>query len=380
MKSESELLELYAEAYKARSVEEIKNYISPIIQYITPNMHPQLLSKNQFLALLQGKFDGQNKQIPIENEGILIVDNITTGKKNICINFCGDEYLFSIEAYNGLIARITISNIDNNKISEKKLILKRQTKDKPKINYLDSEMIIILEENDPNEVINDIIKTNYPYEICVGENFKPQYLIKLIKSGFYIMSKYINRSKILLIAMHHLSRSVLFFDHIHVKKSIKKYLSKYELKENTGFEEIVAKCIEKHDSYWLSRPLVDAIKEIHRMNNTDVTFISFGLYSNGKLVAGEFGTKTGRIYSSYSGYYEENNCGTVQMILTARYLKNNGYAFWDLGMPVKYKTTIGAKTINLKNFISIWRKYSTQPLDLNLEYEKYPVIKQKSIK
>lgn len=130
------------------------------------------------------------------------------------------------------------------------------------------------------------------------------------------------------------------------------------------------KCIENHNDKWLTKPLVSAIKEIHRINNPYVTFISFGLYRDGKLVAGEFGTKTGRIYSSYSGFYEEDNSGTVQMILTAQYLEKTGYAFWDLGMPLWYKKSFGAKEINLECFINIWRKCSIQTIGLNFEIEK----------
>jgi Leu/Phe-tRNA-protein transferase len=246
-----------------------------------------------------------------------------------------------------------------------------------KFNYLDFGSLLILEENNPDEAIDIIVNTYYPYEFCIGVNFKVPYLINLIKSEFYIMSEYYKKKEMyIMVAMHHLTVSVLFFDRLHIKKSIKKHLSKYELRENEDFEKIVDKCIENHDDKWLTKPLVDAIKKIKRLNNPDATFISFGLYSDGKLVAGEFGTKVGRIYSSYSGYHEESNSGTVQMILTAQYLEKTGYAFWNLGMSMDYKKSFGAKVRNLEDFIVLWRKYSIQTIGLNSGYEKYPILKQ----
>jgi Leu/Phe-tRNA-protein transferase len=243
--------------------------------------------------------------------------------------------------------------------------------------YLDFGSILILEENNPDEAIDLIINTYFPYEFCVGVNFKVPFLTKLIKSEFYVMSQYYKQNDTyIMIATHHLTKSVLFFDRLHIKKSIKKYLSKYELRIDAEFEKIVDKCIENHDDKWLTKPLVDAIKEIHRQNNPDATFISFGLYRDGKLVAGEFGTKVGRIYSSYSGYHEESNSGTVQMILTAQHLERTGYAFWDLGMSMDYKKSFGAKVRNLEDFIFLWRKYSIQTIGLNSEVEKYPIQKQ----
>jgi len=64
------------------------------------------------------------------------------------------------------------------------------------------------------------------------------------------------------------------------------------------------------------------------------------------------------------------------MILTAQHLEKTGYAFWDLGMPIEYKKTLGARILNLEDFIFLWRKYSVQTAGLNLEYEKYPEPKQ----
>jgi Leu/Phe-tRNA-protein transferase len=83
--------------------------------------------------------------------------------------------------------------------------------------------------------------------------------------------------------------------------------------------------------------------------------MSFALYRNGKLVAGEFGIKTGGVYTSYSGYYDEKNAGTVQMILTTMYLQEQGFAFFDLGMPLDYKNMLGARDISPQEFVSHFR-------------------------
>lgn len=379
MKTEAELLELYAEAYKYRSVEGIKDYISDSLIYTIPGQHPQVMSKNQFLKYLQNKFYGQKELVTLKSTKILLVYNTTTEKENVYICWkCRGEYLFSIVVKNSYFFEIKISKYNNEELVLTKSILEKQNYDSNeegllKFNYLESGVLMILKEDDPSEVINTIINTNYQHESCIGEGFDPLYLINLIKNGFYIMSTNVGNNRILLEAIHHLSRSVLFFDHLHIKKSVKKLLSKYELRVNVDFNLIIEKCIENHNDHWLSKPFVEAIKKLYVMNNKDVEFICFGLYKDEKLVAGDFGTKVGRIYSSYSGFHEENNSGTVQMILTAKYLENNGYAFWDLGMPIAYKSTIGAKVINLKDFIDKWRKYSIQEISLNLGYEKFPL-------
>jgi leucyl/phenylalanyl-tRNA--protein transferase len=43
------------------------------------------------------------------------------------------------------------------------------------------------------------------------------------------------------------------------------------------------------------------------------------------------------------------------MILTAWHLKRSGFDFWDLGMPLDYKYTLGARDIGIREFVKIFR-------------------------
>ena len=194
-------------------------------------------------------------------------------------------------------------------------------------------------------------------EVFLSESFDPLFIAQLMREGFIVMSQKIGREKdlYLLFPTHHILRTVLFFENLHIKKSIKPLLHRYELRFDTDFEQIVNRCIAVHGNGWLTNPLVDSIINIRNDKTAPVRPASFGLYDGNKLVAGEFGVVSGKIYTSYSGYCDENNTGTVQLILTSQYLEQNGYAFWDLGMPLKYKNLIGGKEIHRQRFIELFR-------------------------
>jgi Leu/Phe-tRNA-protein transferase len=181
-----------------------------------------------------------------------------------------------------------------------------------------------------------------------------------MEAGFLVMSSRIEddespASGFILLPKLHLSRSVLFFDKLHVKKSIKRHLNRFELRFNTDFDIILDRCLEVHGDGWLTPPLVAAIRGIRQNKLYEACPVSFGLYQNGKLVAGEFGVTVGKVYTSYSGYYDESNAGTVQLVLTTRYLQQHGYAFFDLGMPLDYKTDLGALDLNPQKFVELFR-------------------------
>ena len=154
----------------------------------------------------------------------------------------------------------------------------------------------------------------------------------------------------------HLIRSALFFENLHVKKSIRRFLGRYELRPDADFDYILRRCIQVHGDDWLTPPLVESIIKIREHAGTaTVRPASFALYRDGKLAAGEFGIIAGRVYTSYSGYYDEANAGTVQLILTTRWLKDRGFSFFDLGMPLDYKTDLGAVDIGPEEFVDLFR-------------------------
>ena len=210
------------------------------------------------------------------------------------------------------------------------------------------------------EVLEEI---SYPEEFCLALDFDPHFIAQLMAAGFIVMSflsdspeEANEKEQFILFPKHHLLRSCLFYPDLHVKKNIRSRLPLYDLHFDKDFDLVLDKCIETHGDDWLTRPLVAAIRKIRDTPDMPVQPVSFALYRDGKLKAGEFGIMSGRVYTSYSGYYEEDNAGTVQMILTARYLEKAGIDFWDLGMPLDYKLTLGAREISRGEFLErFWK-------------------------
>jgi len=248
------------------------------------------------------------------------------------------------------------------------------------LKYTHSGYIYISPEDDCNFVVDAMLETDYSEEFCLAMNFSPKFVTKLMEAGFLVMSTVIETENdgviYLMLPKLHLVRSALFFENLHVKKSIKRLLNRYELRADAEFERIIDRCVEKHGEDWLTPPLVNCIKKIRRVSDPSSASVSagskllptaspypasFGLYRDGELVAGEFGVVCGSVYTSYSGYYDEDNAGTVQIILAARYLLDHGFSFFDLGMPLDYKYMIGAVDITPQRFVQLFRAGSVPP-------------------
>jgi len=254
------------------------------------------------------------------------------------------------------------------------------------LRYTLSGHIYISPEDDCHDITDAILATEYDQDFCLAGDFEPEFIARLMEAGFLVMS--VNLSEegepdYILMPRLHLVRSALFFENLHIKKSIRRFLNRYELRPDAEFESILDRCVEKHNSDWLTPPLVDCIKKIRRacdnigggdtggggaLGNTggendsgrlvpsdNARPASFALYREGKLVAGEFGVVCGKVYTSYSGFYDEDNAGTVQIILAALHLQEQGFLFLDLGMPLDYKKDLGAVDISAEEFVSLFR-------------------------
>ena len=242
------------------------------------------------------------------------------------------------------------------------------------LRYFPSGHVYIEPGDDCDMVVDSLLETEYGEEFCLASGFDEEFISRLMEAGFLVMSAKLAEEELtgeesreaatmrvkrpelfyVLLPKLHLVRSALFFPELHIKKSICRFLPRYELRIDTDFDLILDKCVQIHNADWLTPPLVNALKCLHRQN-TRAKPVSFGAYRDGELKAGEIGVTIGRVYTSYSGYYEEDNAGTVQMILMAKWLEQTGFDFLDLGMPLDYKTHLGARDITPHRFVELFR-------------------------
>jgi Leu/Phe-tRNA-protein transferase len=226
------------------------------------------------------------------------------------------------------------------------------------LTYTSSGHIFISPQDDPRRIIDAIIETGYPEEECLALDFDPAFAAGLMAEGFLLMSGPVRAGDSFITALipkHHIWRSVLFFEDLHQSRSLKRFLPRYELRADADFNLVLEKCIAHHGDDWLTKPLVRLLQNLRDRNDPRARPFAFGLYRDGELRAGEFGVLSGRVYTSYSGYHEESSAGNVQMVLSAHWLKDRGFAFWDLGMPLDYKEKLGAKLLKTGDFIRIFR-------------------------
>lgn len=210
-------------------------------------------------------------------------------------------------------------------------------------------------------------------DFYVSHSFEPALIVQLIAEGFLPIAT----SGILLPKLH-VERCVLQLKptcNLHVSKSTRKKAKNFCLTINQCFDRVVAGCRAQHGINWLYPPIVNAFREINRRTietnghgadaflvdsksnercgTTQVRLYSVEVWSaeTGDLVAGELGHSVGGIYTSLSGFSNQDSAGSVQLLALGKLLKQCGFEYWDLGMEMEYKIKLGAELMRRADFV-----------------------------
>ena len=199
-----------------------------------------------------------------------------------------------------------------------------------------------------------------------SDEWSGEFYIELAKAGF-ISTTYEIDDRLILLPELQYQYALLDFENLHISKKVKKLISKdcYRLCVDKNFNEVIEKISSQHKYNWLKGEYVDLITDLHKNHDKDTNFkiLSFELVDKKteNLIAGEIGYIIGKTYTSLTGFSNKdkiyNNCGTLQLVLLAKYLQKSDFEFWNLGHPyMEYKQRIGAKIYQRDKFLDRWRK------------------------
>jgi len=240
---------------------------------------------------------------------------------------------------------------------------------------------IVSENCDPDAIIDRLLGSHKynGFDLGIGLSFSERFISEFMYAGFYITSDFLNcetlsfdfdPDKLDFFPLMNIwpIQTVLFFENLHISKSIARIVNRYELKVNNDFKTTLSKIIEHHGDIWITPPLKETLISLNEKNYR-AKAISFEVYKNGELAAGEVGIATGKIYTSYSGFHSEPSAGSVQIALMLRYLQDNKYAFCNFGTDESqannvYKRRFGCTYIDREDFIELWRKAREKPNEL----------------
>ncbi|MDC7231755.1 MAG: GNAT family N-acetyltransferase [Spirochaetales bacterium] len=213
----------------------------------------------------------------------------------------------------------------------------------------------------------DFIQNREESHLYWSDDWSPSFYSRLAYEGLISTTYPREDGSFVLLPEMQRAYAVLDWENLHISRQVSRLLSRVERGEftlglNRNFEAVLENIRTWHDPCWMTSAYGGILRVLNRSDNPYACrVLSVELFNDkGELIAGELGYRIGRIYTSLSGFTDRERgpagCGTLQMVLLAGYLENEGYSFWNLGHPhMEYKERFGARNLTREDFLKRWK-------------------------
>lgn len=149
-------------------------------------------------------------------------------------------------------------------------------------------------------------------------------------------------------------RCVIFPDHLHISKSLRKKLNKqpFSVTFDKDFQAVIERCadIRRDDAgTWITEEMIDAYTELHHQGIAH----SVEVWQGDQLVGGLYGLAIGRCFFGESMFSAATDASKVAFVYLCNQLKRWGYEIIDCQVENPHLLTLGAETIPRSDFQTI---------------------------
>jgi len=152
-------------------------------------------------------------------------------------------------------------------------------------------------------------------------------------------------------------RMVLFFENLHISKSMKQLLRKknFVVTINTCFDQVITNCAlakrKDQESTWITNDMIQAYNKLHEQGNA----VSVEVWQDQKLVGGLYGIdlKKEYVFCGESMFSTVSNASKIAFIYLCKHYQKKGYKLIDCQMHTPHLESLGAIEIPRAEFISI---------------------------
>ncbi len=147
-------------------------------------------------------------------------------------------------------------------------------------------------------------------------------------------------------------RLIMNLDDFRLRRSLKKKLNKFEIRFDSAFPEVIARCgtkfRENQKGSWIIPEITEAYTTLHDMGHAH----SVEAYHEGKLVGGLYGVCIGKVFCGESMFADMSDASKVAFAHLIEHLKAKNYDFIDAQIPTEHLKSLGAIEVHRDYFLS----------------------------
>ena len=180
--------------------------------------------------------------------------------------------------------------------------------------------------------------------VAVGADLAPGTLLAAYRAGLFPMPY--DRRRIAWFSPD--PRGVIPIDGLHVSRSLRRSLTRFEVAVDTRFRDVVMRCADpRRPGGWITRDFVDAYTTLHEMGWAH----SVETYVDGELVGGVYGVRIGRFFAGESMFHNATDASKAALVHLVDHLAATGATLFDVQWTTPHLVTLGAVDISRHEYL-----------------------------
>ena len=139
-------------------------------------------------------------------------------------------------------------------------------------------------------------------------------------------------------------RGIIPLDALHVSRSLRRVLPRFDVTVDAAFEDVVAGCSNRGDGDWITDEIRHAYVRLHRLGAAH----SLEVWRDGRLAGGVYGIAIGGLFAGESMFHRERDASKVALVALVERLRAGGDAdsrLFDVQWLTPHLASLGATEI-----------------------------------
>jgi leucyl/phenylalanyl-tRNA--protein transferase len=184
--------------------------------------------------------------------------------------------------------------------------------------------------------------------LAVGGDLSPERLLEAYRRGIF---PWPHDEDLPLFWFSPDPRCVLYPAELHVGRTLRSRLARYEVRYDTAFAEVIRGCATAPrptgDGTWITPPMVEAYFRLHEAGFAH----SIESWREGRLAGGLYGVSLGGVFFGESMFAREPDASKVALVHLVRRVAEWGFRFVDCQLETDHLARFGARAIPRARFL-----------------------------
>lgn len=188
--------------------------------------------------------------------------------------------------------------------------------------------------------------------IAVGADLEPGTLLAAYRAGLFPMPIEPRRRSSRLAWYSPDPRGILPVDGLHVSRSLRRSMPRFDVTFNTAFDDVVRACADPaREGFWISGRVREAYGTLFRLGWAE----SAEVWIDGRLVGGVYGVRIGGFYAGESMFHLVTDASKVALAHLVEHLRGDGVALFDIQWTTPHLISLGAIEIARGDYLRLLR-------------------------